>query len=143
MSNPKPIQYLYRQKGHIENFYDCFECKIDGKTLYCYGKITPSDFSTTYKCRIKYKFGTVPEVTIMEPDIDYDFSAHMYKYKELCLYDPREQPWSREDLIADTIIPWLAEWLVYYELYQITGKWEGPEAPHSDVDKEAVKEPED
>ena len=143
MSKSQPIQYLYKQKGYIESFYDCFECKIDGDILYCYGEITPTDFSTTYKCRIKYEFGAVPEVTIMEPEIDYDFSAHMYKYKKLCLYDPREQPWSREYLIADTIIPWLAEWLVYYELYKITGKWEGPEAPHSDVDKEAVKEDED
>ena len=27
------------------------------------------------------------------------------------------------DLIADTTIPWAAEWLHYYELWHMTGEW--------------------
>jgi hypothetical protein len=34
------------------------------------------------------------------------------------------------DNLHQKIIPWIAEWLVYYELYLICGKWLGPEAPH-------------
>jgi len=34
------------------------------------------------------------------------------------------------DNIHEKIIPWIAEWLVFYELYRICGKWLGPEAPH-------------
>jgi hypothetical protein len=28
-------------------------------------------------------------------------------------------------LIATTIVPWLALWLFYYEIWRITGKWLG------------------
>lgn len=34
------------------------------------------------------------------------------------------------DNLHDKIIPWTAEWLVYYELFKLDGKWLGPEAPH-------------
>ena len=27
--------------------------------------------------------------------------------------------------IADTIVPWTAEWLVYYEIWLMTGEWYG------------------
>ena len=54
----------------------------------------------------------------------------MYGNGPLCLYDPRETPWQRMDNVHQKIIPWIAEWLVYYELYLIYGKWLGPEALH-------------
>lgn len=31
----------------------------------------------------------------------------------------------RKDLISDTIIPWVADWLLYYELWLATGEWLG------------------
>jgi hypothetical protein len=45
-------------------------------------------------------------------------------------YQPNEDPWKLSDDIHQKIIPWTAEWLVFYELYQIYGEWLGPEAPH-------------
>jgi hypothetical protein len=33
----------------------------------------------------------------------------------LCLYDPRVGEWLPDRSIADTIIPWAAEWLFFYE----------------------------
>lgn len=54
----------------------------------------------------------------------------MYGDGRLCLYDYREQPWRDGDNIHEKIIPWTAEWLVFYELYLIRGKWLGPEAVH-------------
>ncbi len=33
-------------------------------------------------------------------------------------------------LVAYTIVPWLMEWLVYYEVWLITGQWEGGGIPH-------------
>ena len=32
---------------------------------------------------------------------------------------------NRKDLISDTIIPWVADWLLYYELWLATGEWLG------------------
>jgi hypothetical protein len=66
----------------------------------------------------------------------------MYSSGDLCLYDFREQPWMATDNLHEKIIPWVAEWLVYYELFLLTGKWLGPEAPHGGDIKSPQEKPE-
>ena len=77
-------------------------------------------------------------VRILEPGILPEIyrRVHIYRNGTLCLYDPRERPWSNRDNLHETVIPWTAEWLVYYELFLISGEWHGPEAPHGDQPKE-------
>ena len=43
----------------------------------------------------------------------------------LCLFDPDGKEWTDRMLIADTTIPWTAQWLYYYELWHYDGKWKG------------------
>ena len=54
----------------------------------------------------------------------------MYANGDLCLYHPPSQPWSAENDLHNTIIPWTAEWLVFYELYLSEGVWLGPQVEH-------------
>lgn len=54
----------------------------------------------------------------------------MYSNGDLCLYHPPSQPWSDDNDLHKTIIPWTAEWLVFYELYLSEGRWLGPEVQH-------------
>lgn len=49
----------------------------------------------------------------------------MYADDRPCLYYPKAKEWSESMLIADTIVPWLAEWLFHYEIWVLTGQWEG------------------
>jgi len=44
----------------------------------------------------------------------------------LCLWDPQEIFWTPEMSIAATIIPWTAEWLLFFEYWQISGEFLGP-----------------
>jgi len=71
-------------------------------------------------------------VRIREPELgvadEQKHDIHMYPNGTLCLYWPQEQPWNDSMSLHDTIVPWVAEWLVYYEYYQETGRWVGPEA---------------
>lgn len=57
----------------------------------------------------------------------------MYKDGTLCLYDWREQPWQKHWHLHETIIPWTSEWLVFYEIWLLTGKWRGRSADHLDA----------
>ena len=41
----------------------------------------------------------------------------------LCLYDPASDEWHPGRSIADTIVPWTAEWLWCYEYWLRTGIW--------------------
>lgn len=43
----------------------------------------------------------------------------------LCLFDPSNDEWSHDDLIADTTVPWTADWLACYEGWLATGRWFG------------------
>jgi len=41
-------------------------------------------------------------------------------------------------MLHETIIPWTAEWIVFYELWKITGEWLGSAALH-DVNKKILE----
>jgi hypothetical protein len=126
------------QKYLIEKHFPCFRCRLHKGILTCVGDITPSEHCNTYRIEIRLNRGDVPMVRILEPRIPSEIyrRVHIYRNGTLCLFDPRERPWSNRDNLHETVIPWTAEWLVYYELFLISGEWHGPEAPHGDQPKE-------
>jgi hypothetical protein len=128
-------RHFLRQKSLIEQHFPCFECHLYGNRLSCKGKITPSEDCDQYLVRIRYDYEKVPRVEIIEPYIEPSSKIHIYGCGALCLYDPLQIPWRRSHNVHETIIPWTAEWLVYYELYLVCGKWLGPEAPHEPTRK--------
>lgn len=100
--------------------------------LECTGEIKPSEHCATYVFEISYKNGGIPEVRIQRPVVPQSVwgQVHIFPNGTLCLYDHREQPWLWTDNLHEKIIPWTAEWLVFYELFLMCNKWLGPEAPH-------------
>lgn len=123
-----------REKKLIEKYYDCFECSVNHKKLKCLGIIKPTDYSDNYQLKIEYRPPITPNVNIISPKIEYNDDIHMYyDTNSLCLYYPGDMRWHAERHIYDTIIPWTAEWLVFYELYQITGRWKHPHVPHKRI----------
>lgn len=76
-----------------------------------------------------------PLVWVIEPALrlrsGHDRLPHAYYFAAkpeewpLCLFFHPDQEWSETDWIADTIIPWAAEWLLFYEGWLATGVWHG------------------
>jgi hypothetical protein len=76
-------------------------------------------------------------VQVLDPEIGLDPRGtgeklpHIYPCPNtrigwsLCLYDPRTKDWKPSRSIAETIIPWTAEWLFFYEGWLIDGHWAG------------------
>ena len=93
------------------------------------GRLQPRDISAAYKVRISYKVWTAPKVSVLEPRLHPE-APHRYEDGSLCLYWPREWFWQPDVVMAETIIPWTALWLFYYELWLDTDEWLGPAAPH-------------
>ena len=58
----------------------------------------------------------------------------------LCLFDPQGGEWSAASLIAETTIPWTAEWLAYYELWHLSGEWLAPGVGYESVAQMAAAE---
>lgn len=128
-------RHLAVQKLLMRKHFPCFECSLKGGLLECFGEITPSEECETYRIRIRLVRGLTPKVRVLKPRILPSSKIHTYGNGDLCLYDHRDQPWMSDDNLHEKIVPWTAEWLVYYELFLLTGKWMGPEAPHGDSPK--------
>lgn len=70
------------------------------------------------------------------PHVYFDHSHILLS--PLCLFDPTNNEWSHNDLLAYTTVPWAADWLACYEGWLATGRWFGggrhgagiPEEPH-------------
>lgn len=122
-----------RESAFIKTNYDFIDIETKGSLMFCYGKYQPTPYSPIYKFRIKYNpYVKPPVVTISEPQIAYSDDIHMYpKDNSLCLYHKSDLIWdTNKHHLYDTIIPWTIEWIVFYELYLISGVWEHPYVPH-------------
>jgi hypothetical protein len=122
---------FFAQKALIEKFFPCFQCHYEKhERLECIGRIIPSLHCPVYEILIRYHYGRIPSVSITDPVITPSPRFHMYSDRSLCLYFPDDGRWKISDDVHKKIIPWVAEWLVFYELFLLTGQWLGPEAPH-------------
>lgn len=102
------------------------------------GTLQPSQKSSVYTVKVVYSPPKKPRVWVISPTPKAN-APHRYHNKSLCLYYPGDYSWTSDCYIATTIIPWTAEWLLLYEIWDKTGTWYGAEAPHprrgkSDVD---------
>ncbi len=92
------------------------------------GALRPTDLSGTYETQFGYRLGRWPKVTVLDPPIrqrDGQQAPHRYEDGSLCLFRPKYGEWTAEHMIADTIVPWTALWLYYYEVWLATGEWVG------------------
>ena len=81
------------------------------------GELRPSPLSRTYSVQLVYPGGDrTPAVTVVRPRLrskDLTKLPHVYPGDELCLCYPWQ--WGAGQLIARTIVPWSAEWLLHFE----------------------------
>lgn len=93
------------------------------------GEITPTPLAETYRVRVEYAADKWPKVWVKTPALvprePGGRIPHMYGQKRLCLFYPRGNEWSGDMYVADSFVPWAAEWLHYYELWHATGEWLG------------------
>jgi hypothetical protein len=115
----------------IRDRFPILHTRMAGNRLVSRGVVRPTASSQRYKLEAEYQPWSAPALRILEPKIQPEAKLHFHADGTLCLYDWREQPWQKKWHLADTVIPWAAEWLVFYEIYLLTGKWVGPSAPHN------------
>lgn len=90
------------------------------------GYLAPSELGRTYLVRMTYRLRQLPEVRVLRPTLEARLAEslpHVYHGGSLCLHESND--WDGSMLLADTIIPWAAEWLFFYEIWKATGAWHG------------------
>jgi hypothetical protein len=121
---------LYHKKN-IEANYEFLKCHLENNVLVCTGTITNPDYKNIYQVEIRCVEGYEPKTVIKEPmDIEPSLNIHMYSDHSLCLHYPKDMKWTGRTPIYKYTIPWLAEWVHFYEIYLVNGgKWIGRESP--------------
>ena len=121
----------YLQQRWIEAAYPgVFRCTVRRGVLTCRGTIKPTDDCDQYKICIRYVPGAPPQVFISSHSIKPRQVIHMYSNGSLCLHYPPDVNWKHRTPVATYTIPWVAEWLVCYEVWKLTGRWEGAAFTH-------------
>jgi hypothetical protein len=128
--------------------YPHFRCWVKGAALCAVGAIRPTARSVAYKVRIAYRVGKPPDVYVLSPELEPHEPGgrlpHVYPGDRLCLYLPGADEWTAEMSLAHTIVPWIAEWLFFYETWRVLGVWLGggvEPVPHTTIRKKATEEP--
>lgn len=122
---------LQYQKNLIEKHFTYLKCIIRrDNVLICKGSIKPLQCINRYDIKIEYIAGYEPKTTILFPEIEPCREIHMYKDHSICLFYPPDMTWNEKTKVYQYTIPWISEWIIYYELYLINGNiWEGRESP--------------
>lgn len=89
--------------------------------------LRPTSLSPTYHVRIDHAPERSPKVFVVSPRLRHA-TEHVYRDGSLCLYYRGE--YDNTLLMTETIIPWTAQWLHCYEIWQVQGEWPAPESPH-------------
>jgi hypothetical protein len=93
------------------------------------GEWWPHALSDIYSIRISYSLGHRPQIAILTPHLQLAEGKtrlpHTYAdgQFDICVHRPEE--WNAGLYICDTIMPWVSQWLRFYEVWQQTGSWEG------------------
>lgn len=138
---------LREQAARIPLICPGFDYRIRDGQLIGTGSIRPAPLCRSYVFRLNYKLGDCPKITILDPALrsrsDQDRIPHTYSASEPCLFRPGTD-WDSSQCIAATIIPWLAMWLSFYEIWHATGEWLGggehPLVPDESASDEATTE---
>lgn len=116
-----------QQIGRMSSTYPGFSVRFRRSSVSWTGELQPSAASQTYKVRIDYCLRMRPKVWILAPKLrrrePRERIRHTFADGSICLHLHEE--WTPQMHIAETIVPWLALWLLHYEAWHATGEWLG------------------
>jgi hypothetical protein len=123
-----PPLSLASQQGHLLRRYPNSRIVHVRERLVWLGELTPTEYSATYEVLIDHQVGKSPLVYVVRPRlrlVDGQAIPHVYSLNTLCLFLGNRE-WHESIPIADTLVPWASEWLLFYELWLATGgEWLG------------------
>ena len=125
-SYPELLKQVAKIKQHYpQTVGQCKRGKVD-LTL----KLKPTSTSIVYTIKLFAKQdSTVVNIFVVNPKISLFENGkkvpHLYSDGSLCLFYPKYNELSYNDLWAETLIPWTSLWLFYYEIWKETGEWLG------------------
>lgn len=127
MSNRGPQALsLAAQLGRLHSQWPQGHGSLSRGELRWYMTLQPTALSPNYAIDLRYRLGRRPEVHVVDPQLEAQDGLLPHHYADsggICLSLGYE--WDLSLHLALTTIPWTAEWLFHYEIWQFTGEWHG------------------
>lgn len=125
--------FLCTQKYLVEKHFKWLNLQINLKTkslvgrgvLYIDGK--SRKILISYSPFHNYRYD---RIFIIDNSIRYHRDIHLYHDSSLCLYHPAIDQSLFQKIPLFQMIPWIGEWIVFYEQWKKYGVWLGEEIKH-------------
>jgi len=126
----QPCLTVWQQAASLRRAHGWLTVRVDYGQLIAEGVMQPLAGMRRYRVRITYREGWYPQAEVLEPRPERREPnqpvAHTNGADCLpCLFTPHAGDWRSSMWLSDTIVPWLGEWLIFYEGWKATGNWHG------------------
>lgn len=135
LNNLPPLN-LAKQLLELKKYFPESHAHITNSVLTWSDILTPTPLSASYKIRMVYTWNKTPNVYVTSPKLALakgkKLLPHVYSTpkQHLCLYNKKSREWGKHMPLVKTIIPWASDWLQFYELWLVTGVWQGGGIEH-------------
>lgn len=125
--------FLSLEKYLVEMNFSWLDLSIDNEKMSLLGKgalILDGNkyfISLSYSPYYPFRFD---RIYINNSNIKYDNNVHLYRDMSLCLYHPNLDKSPFKTIPLFKMIPWITEWITFYELWKKYGLWFGKEIKH-------------
>jgi len=125
--------FLSCQKQLVEQNFDWLKIMLDAKNQQLIGTGELNVGGKKFSLILSYSpFNTFryDRIYITNQNLKYHRAIHVYSNNSLCLYHPKiDQPLLQITPLVK-MIPWITEWVVFYEHWKKYGVWLGKEIKH-------------
>lgn len=138
--HPPPLNVAQQYLGLRSNPICAGAGQVHCGTLIWEYEVQPSLLSRTYTVRITYRVGEKPQILVRNPNLRELAQPrrlpHVYQQDPplLCLYRPIKRDWTARMRLDQTVVPWTAVWLFYFEDWLASNEWKGGGEHPGDVD---------
>lgn len=125
----RPQLSLAQQIGRMASKHPHLKCTLKRSRVTWVGDWWPHPLSDTFRIQVSYELGRRPKISVLSPQLRLAEGKsklpHTYAEGQLDLCVHRPEEWNSGLYIADTIMPWISQWLRFYEVWAETESWEG------------------
>lgn len=125
--------FLLIEKLLIEKHFEWIDLIINTETKSLIGKGTLNVEGKNYEILLSYSpFNQhrYDRIYINDSSIKFNNYIHLYADKTLCLYHPIFDKPTLNTIPLYKMIPWITEWIIFYEQWKKFGIWLGDEIKH-------------
>jgi|SRR5690606_10738353 hypothetical protein len=125
--------FLHIQKLLVEKHFDWLDLTINCKSKSLIGKGLLRIGNKKYNILLSYSpfhSHRYDRIYVDDKRIKYNNEIHLYGDLSLCLYHPVIDKPAFQIIPLFKMIPWISEWIIFYEQWRKYGVWLGKEIKH-------------